>query len=86
MVKSEAIKYVKQKSKEGYNTFSILLDLWKDDEDIPQEYLDTLICQKPKKPEPYTLYGGMELMKAFDNVFNKPNSYHINFNGQLDKD
>ena len=50
MKKEEVLKYCNKKSKEGYLTHKMLLEIYKDGEDVPNEIVE-LVCYKPKFQE-----------------------------------
>lgn len=59
MNKSDIRKLCKKaRDKGGYTTCEIILDLWKDDEDIPDKYLE-LFIQKVI-PRPFIIYTSSE--------------------------
>ena len=65
MTKAQALLYCKEKAKyEGWITHIILLDLYDDNEDIP-EYFINLVCHPPEAYKPITLYVGEEGYKIF---------------------
>ena len=65
MRKAEAILYCKEKALEGWMTHTMILDIYDDNEDIPQDVID-MICYKPKPSEPIILYCGEILHKELE--------------------
>jgi len=67
MKKAEVLLYCKEKSLEGWMTHFMILDIYDDNEDIPEEIID-LVCHKPTPIEPFILCGSQfmfdELNKA----------------------
>ena len=62
MTKAEVIRYCKEKAEEGYLTHLLLLEIYNDDEEIPDEVVD-LICHLPEPPKPFVLLvGSIETM------------------------
>lgn len=66
MKKWEAIRYLEEKREEGYMTHSMLLELFDDNEEIPDEFLE-LACYIPEPPNTCVLYfGSLEGVKMFN--------------------
>ena len=65
MNKLEALKYLKKKSKEWWITHSLLLELYEDNEEVPDEFLK-LICYKPKPYEPTIIPMGSVGIEMFN--------------------
>ena len=57
MKKAEVIRYLEEKDSEGYLTHPLMLQIYEDDEDIP-DYVIDMICYKPKPTEPFIIYCG----------------------------
>ena len=70
MIKSELIKAYKD---EGIAIpFRKLLDIYNDDEDIPNSFIKNVLLYRPK-PTPHTFVIGEGLYKAFDNAIKEYN-------------
>lgn len=66
MKKAEVLKYCKEKSEEGYLTHLMLLELYNDEEEIPDEMVD-LVCHLPEPPRPYMMtFGSLEGVRRFE--------------------
>lgn len=65
MKKAEVIKYMQEKAEEGYLTHFLLLELYNDEEEIPDEMVD-LACHLPEPPKPYILHGSPEMIKQLN--------------------
>lgn len=70
MIGKEASLELEKKSKEGYMTHSLLLQLWKEDEEVP-EYAEKLLWHPPEPPRPIEIYMGIEGMKHMNELFKK---------------
>lgn len=70
MTRREAEVEIKKKSKEGYVTHTLLLDLYEMDEEIPT-YAEHLFWYKPTEPQDIVIYLGKEGMKQMDELFKK---------------
>lgn len=68
MTKREVLQYMKEKRREGYITHSIMLNLYEDGEDIPQEMID-LMCHKPEPRRDIVIYGSAELCDLMNRAF-----------------
>ena len=70
MNKAEAKELLKQKSDEGYVTHSMLLNLYDDDEEIPEDMMP-LLYHKPEPPKPYqfTFYCGIDMAEEMEKTF-----------------
>lgn len=68
MKKKEVLKYLKNKSKEGYLTHSKILDIYEEDSNIPQQVVN-LICYIPEPPKSIELIMGSKAWRNFENVF-----------------
>lgn len=68
MTKGEALIELKKKSKEGYITHSLILDIYDEGEEIP-EVAQRMLWHLPEPPEPITIYMGKEGMKHMDKLF-----------------
>jgi len=66
MTKLEALKFLKQKLKDNYVTHLMLLELYDDDEEIPEDFLN-LCYHKPKTPKPPELFISEKMWKFLDN-------------------
>ena len=64
MKKALAILYCKEKALEGYMTHLMILDIYDDDDDIPQDVID-MICYKPEPPRKISLIMSHDLYRAF---------------------
>lgn len=72
MTKKEVALKIDEKRKEGYIVHPSLLTLYKEDEEIPDEYLredSCLFWMKPELPKPYVMYLGEEGMKIMNDLF-----------------
>lgn len=65
MKKSEVRKIIARKSSEGYITHSMSLDLYSEDDDIPEDML-WLFYSKIEKPRPITFYCGVALAEKLE--------------------
>ena len=65
MKKYEVLKYCEEKAEEGWMTHTLLLELYEDNEDIPDEFVD-LVCYIPEPPKPFVLYLGEQGLKDFN--------------------
>jgi hypothetical protein len=65
MKKIECLKFCKEARIHGYITHEMLLDLYKEDEEIPDEFIK-LIVYKPKQYSPVIMTGieGFEYFKS----------------------
>jgi len=64
MVKQEAVEFLNERAKQGYHIHPMLLELYKEGEEIPSEYLD--LCwhgYEERKPAP--LMMGKDLYEKF---------------------
>lgn len=62
MKKAEVLKYCAEKAEEGYLTHLLLLDIYSDEDEIPDEMVN-LICHLPEPPKPFILFGSAEMIK-----------------------
>ena len=67
MKKWEALKYCDEMAEQGWMAHKLLLELYEDNEEVPEEMLD-LICYEPQPRKPYTLIVGAGLMEQLDMV------------------
>jgi hypothetical protein len=69
MTKQQALFYCQEKAKyEGYITHTMPLELYNDDDNVPQDMID-LICYPPDKEyHPYTILMGKGLREQIDMV------------------
>lgn len=65
MIKKEAVEYLKKMSKKGYQTHPILLDVFEDDEEVP-DHLLKLSCHPYRERHDYILLGA-KTMEAWEN-------------------
>jgi len=66
MNKAEVIKYCKEKAEEGYMTHLMILEIFDNDEEIPEDLIE-LICHKPEPPKPFIVFlGSLETIKLFE--------------------
>ena len=65
MKKAEVIRYLEEKDSEGYLTHPLMLQIYEDDEDIP-DYIIDMICYKHISPEPFIIYCGEIGMDAIN--------------------
>jgi len=66
MTKKEAIFIAKEKAKyEGYITHLLMLEIYDDDEQIPEEIFN-LVCHKPTPSQPITIFLGETGIKMFE--------------------
>lgn len=65
MIKKEVLGYCKEKAKEGYRTHLMILDIYSDEEDIPEEVVD-LVCYLPTPREPFVMVMGTEGYRIFN--------------------
>lgn len=66
MKKAEVIRYMKTMRKAGYITHTILLDIFSEDENIPDDMVD-LLCHRPGPPQQCILMGSEALIKELNN-------------------
>jgi hypothetical protein len=68
MSKDEIRKLCKEaRNKGGYTTTEMILDLWEDDEDIPDQYLELFIHKI--EPREIVLHVSMEMADKLDKMF-----------------
>jgi hypothetical protein len=65
MTKAEVLKYCAEKAEEGYMTHLMLLEIYNDTEEIPDDMVD-LICHLPEPPKPFIMFGSFEMIKRFE--------------------
>lgn len=65
MTKQEALRYLEEKSDEGWLVHEFLLSIYDDDEDIPDEIID-LICHRPRPDKDIIIIVGPDLKEAID--------------------
>ncbi len=65
MKKAEVLKYCAEKAEEGYMTHLMLLEIYNDTEEIPDDMVD-LICHLPEPPKQIMMYGSDEGVKQFN--------------------
>jgi hypothetical protein len=65
MTKAEVLKYCKEKSDEGYMTHLLLLELFEDNEEIPDFFVD-LVCHKPDPPKLFILFGSIGMIEQIN--------------------
>ena len=68
MKKHEVLKYCKEKSEEGWMTHTMLLEIFNDDEEIPDDLIE-LICYKPEPPKPFIILMGSVGIFHMNKVF-----------------
>ncbi len=66
MIKKQAIKFLKKKLKAGYLTHSILLNLYADTDEIPEDFL-CLCWDEFSPPKPYVIYTSAQVKELFEN-------------------
>lgn len=75
MTKQQALFYCKEKAEyEGCVTYTMLLDLYKDDEEVPDCVLD-FICYPPQPSQGFYIYVGSEGLKMFNRAFEEYGQY-----------
>lgn len=67
MKKAEVIKYAKEKRKQGWMSHTVLLELFNDDEEIPESFVD-LIVHKPFVPKTPVIYGSATTIGLLNNA------------------
>lgn len=67
MKKAEVIKCAKEKRKHGWIFHSMLLEIFGDDEDIPETFIE-LICHKPFISRPTVIYGSALTIDLMNNA------------------
>jgi len=67
MKKAEVLKYCKEKAKEGYLAHPMLLEIYNDTEEIPDEMVN-LICHLPEPLGETMMPMSLELYNAFQQV------------------
>ena len=65
MTKQEALKYLTEKSDEGWMVHEFLLSIYDEDEDIPEDVI-YLICHQPTPPQQPVFIVGGRLQQAID--------------------
>ena len=60
MTKKQALYHCKEMSKYGYITHTMILDIYDEDEDIPDDVID-LICHKPEPCKDIVFVCGAKL-------------------------
>jgi hypothetical protein len=78
MKKAEVLKYCAEKAEEGYMTHLMILDIYNDEEEIPNETVD-LICHLPEFPKPIIIHVGEQGLKDL----NKACEEFIRYIGQI---
>lgn len=68
MTKREVLRYMEEKRKEGYMTHKILLQLFDDDEEVPDLFVE-MACHKPEPIRPLVIYGGADLSDFMNKAF-----------------
>lgn len=70
MNKAEVIELLKQKSDEGYITHTMLLGLYDDVEEIPEDMMP-LLYHKPEASRPYHFhfYCGIDMAEEMEKTF-----------------
>jgi hypothetical protein len=69
MKKAEVRELLKVKASEGYITYSIMLEIYKDDEDIPDDMVNMLFT-KPKEKNT-VIWGGSRYHAMLDKMLGK---------------
>ena len=64
MNKQEVIKYCKEKAEEGYLTHLMLLELFEDEEEVPDFFVE-LVCHLPEPPRQLMMTMTEELYNSF---------------------
>ena len=67
MKKAEVIKYAKEKRKQGWMFHSMLLEIFNDEEEIPETFVD-LVCHKPFVSRPTVIYGSATAIDLMNNA------------------
>lgn len=62
MKKAEVLKYCAEKAEEGYLTHLMILEIYNDDEEIPDEVVG-LVCHPPEPPKQIIIFGSAEYIK-----------------------
>ena len=65
MIKKDVLKLCKKCERIGWITHTILLDIYEDDEDIPEDVVH-LIVHEPHKYIPITILVGEKGLKQFE--------------------
>jgi hypothetical protein len=65
MTKEEVLKYCDEKSLEGYLTHKMILEIYDDGEEVPDDIVD-LICYIPTPPKEIIFFMGAKLQEEFD--------------------
>lgn len=76
MTKKEVLALCKEASKYGYLTHELLLEIWKDNEEIPNEYVK-LIIHKPEPVKPIQVYFGLTGYKKFKDMMKEVASEYV---------
>lgn len=68
--KKVALRYINWISNNGYKlTHSVLFELYSEKDFIPKVIVKCLLTSDFPKPQPLTLYCGLNAMKMFDKLF-----------------
>ncbi|MCE5225250.1 MAG: hypothetical protein LLG05_05255 [Porphyromonadaceae bacterium] len=65
MTKREALSYMEEKRKEGYLTHSLILEIYNDNDEIPDDILD-LVCHLPEPPKNIIIFGSAAMINEFN--------------------
>lgn len=65
MKKYEVLRYCEEKAEEGWLTHKMLLEIFDNDEEIPDDLVD-LICHKPEPLKSLIIYGSAEMIRQFN--------------------
>jgi hypothetical protein len=69
MKKAEVRELLKVKASEGYITYSIILEIYKDDEDIPDDMVNMLFTAPQE--EHMVIWGGSKYHAMLDKMLGK---------------
>lgn len=72
MTKLLALEYCKVMRQVGFMTHVMILDIYQDDEEIPDGILD-LVCYYPRPQPSYRMYLGSDAYQIFNEWWNKSN-------------
>lgn len=73
---------MKAMSEIGFITYSMLLEIYNDDEEIPEEIVD-LVCYKPKASQHLIIHTNKERLKELNEALDK---YINDHDGKLNKE
>jgi len=73
MIKKQWKGHLNHLRNKGYLTHSMLLELYKEDEEIP-EWFGKMLHSEPKEPEPFRIQCGLQTYEHFQKILNEVSS------------